>query len=85
MTCPLHDAAHVCERCPERYDTDARGFVHRLELRGRVPLRKCTGCGEWKAPAQWSTGGFAGGVDNWSKCAACAKGNEQWERERTST
>jgi hypothetical protein len=75
MSCPLHDAAHLCEACPERYDTDGRGFVHRLELKGRVPLRRCSGCREWKAPGEWSTVGLASSTNGeWFKCAACAKG-----------
>jgi hypothetical protein len=74
MTCPHHDAAHVCEHCPEAYDTDNRGFVHRLELKGRVPLRKCHGCGKLKPPGEWSAGGFGVSVRNWNSCAECAPG-----------
>jgi hypothetical protein len=62
--CPHHDAAHVCEDCPEQYVTEGRGFVHRSELKGRTPLRQCEVCMGWKTPAQWSLG-------YWFRCAEC--------------
>ncbi len=67
MSCPRHDAAHVCEKCPERYDTDARGFVHPQLRKGRVPLRVCNGCGLLTPPEWWSK-------RDWFRCAACAPG-----------
>jgi len=67
MTCPHHTEHDVCERCPERYDTDSRGFVHRLDCKGRTPLRQCHGCSIFKPPTEWSQ------VD-WFRCATCAPG-----------
>jgi hypothetical protein len=64
MSCVHHTAAFVCDRCPERYDTDGRGFVHRTLLAGRTPLRQCEICGECKPPAEWSRG-------YWFRCAKC--------------
>lgn len=55
-TCPLHDAAHVCEDCPEPLDTDASGFVHRGDCRGRIALRTCERCGELRSPGRWNHG-----------------------------
>ena len=65
MTCVHHTAAFVCDRCPERYDTDGRGFVHRQLLAGRVALRECRGCKQLKSKAEWS-------LVDWFRCAACA-------------
>lgn len=67
MTCPHHTEFDVCERCPEGYDTDGRGFVHPQLRKGRTPLRQCHGCSIYKPPAAWSK------VD-WFKCAECAPG-----------
>jgi hypothetical protein len=66
--CPLHDAAHVCVLCPERYATDPLGFVHPGLLKGRVPLRQCEGCKQMKTRAEWSGPG-----GDWFKCAECAE------------
>jgi hypothetical protein len=70
MSCPLHDAAHVCDKCPERYDTNGQGFVHRQECKGRVALRGCHCCGALKPQPDWST------VD-WFFCADCAPGQRK--------
>ena len=66
MTCPDHDERHVCDRCPEQYDTDGFGFAHRFELKGRTALRHCIRCGVPKTRAEWS--------DEWAWCKACTLG-----------
>lgn len=67
MSCPHHGDDSVCDRCPERYATDALGFVHRQLLAGRTALRQCHGCAVLKAAINWSA------VD-WFRCAECAPG-----------
>jgi hypothetical protein len=64
MSCPHHDAAHVCSRCPERYDTDGQGFVHRHDCKGRVALRECRSCKQLKTKPEWS-------LIDWFRCAEC--------------
>lgn len=53
--CPNHDAAHVCDECPEAFDTDGRGFVHRVLLRGRTPLRRCHVCKAMTPQESWGS------------------------------
>jgi hypothetical protein len=56
--CPHHDAAHVCNLCPERFGTDGWGFVHRTQLKGRTPLRRCRCCGKFKPRPEWGAVDF---------------------------
>jgi hypothetical protein len=63
--CPHHDAAHVCDRCPERFGTDGWGFVHRTLLKGRTALRRCRGCGTLKPRAEW------GSIRQYFLCRTC--------------
>lgn len=50
--CTDHDTKHVCDRCPERYDTDSKGFVHHSQRKGRVALRHCR-CGRLVTFDHW--------------------------------
>lgn len=67
--CPNHDAAHVCDECPDRFDTDGRGFVHRTLLRGRTALRRCACCRGFFPLEQWNTVA-------WSYCLTCVPAKE---------
>jgi hypothetical protein len=51
-SCPHHDAHHVCEF--EGLDTSGTGFVHPQLCKGRIPLRRCHGCGELRSPGRWN-------------------------------
>lgn len=65
--CQYHGAKAVCDRCPERYETDGHGFPHSKYERTaghpkggakhqhllRVRLRVCPGCDEPKTWVEW--------------------------------
>lgn len=57
-SCPRHGPENVCDQCPERYDTDNAGFVHRQELNGRVPLKTCKRCQNLVTRDRWDLGGW---------------------------
>ena len=59
MTCTLHDATAVCDRCPEGFDTDGKGFPHPAVLKGRKALRVCRGCGQALPLERWNLNDFA--------------------------
>lgn len=73
--CRRHGPEHVCDRCPERYDTDGWGFVHPSLLKGRTPLQTCAGCRRLVTRAEWS-------LTAW-RCTRCAAKPPQ--RRRAST
>lgn len=64
LSCPLHDDHHVCGSCPQLYDEDHSGFVHRLDCAGRIPLRPCQHCGELRSPGRWNH-------RDWYHCVEC--------------
>lgn len=51
--CPWHGPENVCNRCPERFDTDGLGFPHPQECKGRVPLKECKRCAKLVAREDW--------------------------------
>lgn len=51
--CPHHGPDAVCSECPERHDTDGRGFPHPSVARGGRRLQRCPRCRELTAPEQW--------------------------------
>lgn len=62
--CPLHTADFVCDQCPEEFDTDGRGWVHRSLLKGRIPMRTCKVCKRLTVKADWSE-------THWDRCRSC--------------
>lgn len=62
--CPHHDAHHICAECSPTGDTDHTGFCHRGDCKGRLPLRRCKGCGKLKTPGHWNHASY------WW-CSAC--------------
>lgn len=63
-SCPRHGPENVCNRCPERFDTDCNGFPHPQVCKGREPLRECNRCRMLVRRAQWH-------VAEWC-CKTCA-------------
>lgn len=60
--CEHHGPEHVCEF--DGLDTDASGFVHRQECRGRIALRLCERCLNWTTPGRWNHA-------DWFHCLDC--------------
>jgi hypothetical protein len=58
LTCRYHGAHSVCDRCPERFGTDGRGFPHPSVRKGRAARRVCHGCGQAFLLDDWNVGDF---------------------------
>lgn len=52
--CPNHDDDSVCNECPEALGTDANGFPHRTDAKGRRPLRRCPTCKGFVGKGDWN-------------------------------
>ncbi len=84
--CTYHGNGAICDRCPERYSTDAHGFPHQRHERGpnhpknagpkaahllRALLRVCRSCDEAKTWSQWDR--------HRAECLACSGGEVKHE------
>lgn len=63
--CDNHGPGFVCEECPDGYHTGWTGFVHPLECKGRLPLRRCNDCKQLVTPGAWNHA-------DWFRCLQCA-------------
>ncbi len=52
--CPHHDERHVCVECLPGACTDGLGFIHRIDAKGKLPLRRCEGCKRLRTPGHWN-------------------------------
>lgn len=66
MTCRYHDAAAVCDRCPDEFYTDGLGFPHPIVCKGRQALRVCGGCERATPVERWNRQAFG-------HCLECTK------------
>lgn len=66
VTCPHHGPDAICDRCPEGFDTDGKGFPHPAERKGRRALRVCHGCGQATPLENWN-------VETFFHCKGCTK------------
>lgn len=73
--CRYHDMNAVCDKCPERYDTDGVGFPHpKAVAADKIRLQVCPSCKKAVDREHWNN------ID-W-KCTACKPVADETRRKK---